>query len=54
MYLYGSLATGDFDSQRSDIDFVVVTTDGLPQEMIQDLEAMHGRLTASGLKWATK
>jgi len=54
MYLYGSLATGDFDSQRSDIDFVVVTTDDLPSDMIQDLEAMHDRITASGLKWATK
>ena len=54
MYLHGSLATADFDSQRSDIDFVVVTADGLPEEMIQGLEAMHGRLTASGRKWATK
>lgn len=36
------------------IDFVVVTTDELPDEMIQDLEALHGRMTASGLKWATK
>lgn len=54
MYLYGSLATGDFDSQRSDIDFVVVTTDELPDEMIQDLEALHGRMTASGSKWAMK
>ena len=54
MYLYGSLATGDFDSQRSDIDFVVVTTNDLPNEMIQDLEAMHSRIAASGSKWATK
>jgi len=54
MYLYGSLATGDFDSHRSDIDFVVVTTNDLPSEMIQDLEAMHSRLAASDSKWATK
>ena len=54
MYLYGSLATGDFDPQRSDIDFVVVTTNDLPNEMIQDLEAMHSRIASRGSKWATK
>jgi predicted nucleotidyltransferase len=26
MYLYGSLASGDFDPRRSDIDFLVVTS----------------------------
>ncbi len=54
MYLYGSLASGDFDPQRSDIDFLVVTADELPNEMIQALEAMHARLATSGLKWAAK
>jgi hypothetical protein len=55
MYLSGSLATGDFDPQRSgDIDFVVVTADELPDEMLPALEAMHTRITASGLEWATR
>jgi hypothetical protein len=54
LYLYGSLASGDFDRQRSDIDFVVVTTDALPDEMLPALEAMHARIAASGLKWAAK
>ncbi len=54
IYLYGSLATGDFDPQRSDIDFVVATADELPAEMISALGAMHARMAASGLKWATK
>ncbi len=54
MYLYGSLASGDFDPQRSDIDFVVVTADVLPEEMVTALEAMHARVAASGLKWAAK
>lgn len=54
LYLYGSLASGDFDSQRSDIDFVVVTTAQLPEELIPALENMHARLAASGLKWAPK
>lgn len=54
MYLYGSLASGDFDSQRSDIDFVVVTADVLPDELLPPLEALHAHIAASGLKWATK
>jgi hypothetical protein len=54
MYLYGSLASGDFVPQRSDIDFVVVTEGKLPVEMLPALEAMHARIAASGLKWAAK
>ncbi len=54
MYLYGSLAGGDFDLERSDIDFVVVTADELPGELIPALEALHARILASGLKWAPK
>lgn len=54
LYVHGSLASGDFNCQRSDIDFVVVTTDPLPSELLPALEAMHARITASGLKWAKK
>src|SRR3712207_5798119 len=54
MYLYGSLAGGDFDPQTSDIDFVVVTADELPAEMASVLEAMHARIAAGGSKWAPK
>ncbi len=54
LYLYGSLASGDFNPQTSDIDFVVVTTDELPAEIITALEVMHLRLRDSGLKWAKK
>jgi len=59
LYLYGSLASGDFDPHRSDIDFVVVTGDAvtrdtLSDETIQQLAALHERLAASGLKWAAK
>ena len=54
MYVHGSLASGDFDPQRSDIDFFVVTADELPDEMLPALEAMHARVAASGLKWAAK
>lgn len=54
LYLYGSLASGDFNPQTSDIDFVVVTDADLAEELIHDLEALHVRLWNSGLKWAAK
>ncbi len=54
LYLYGSLASGDFNPKTSDIDFVVVTSDELSAETIAALEAMHLRLRDSGLKWAKK
>lgn len=54
MYLYGSLSSGDFNPHSSDIDFLVVVTEELSQEVVTQLEVMHNRLWASGLKWATK
>src|SRR6185503_19278272 len=54
MYLYGSLAGGDFNPHTSDIDFLVVTADELPQKLIAALEAMHARIASSGSKWAAK
>lgn len=54
MYLYGSLSSGDFDPNSSDIDFVVVTEDVLADETISALEDLHNRIWASGLKWASK
>jgi hypothetical protein len=53
LYLHGSLAAGDFNPDRSDIDFVVVTAGPLPPELLPELEAMHARLRASAL-WAEK
>ena len=54
MYLYGSLATGGFDPEQSDIDFVVITTGPLPEDVVQELEALHARIAASDLKGAAK
>lgn len=54
MYLYGSLATGDFNPKSSDIDFCVVTQDILPDEFITHLEMMHKKIWASPSKWAAK
>ena len=41
LYLGGSLALGDFNPQRSDIDFAVVTHDELPPDMVAALAQMH-------------
>ena len=54
MYLYGSLALGDFDPGRSDIDPLIVTSKELPEDVISELEIMYKRLYSSGLEWAKK
>jgi hypothetical protein len=54
MYLYGSLSSGDFDPNTSDIDFLVVTADVLPEQTIAKLEAMHKETWATSLKRAGK
>src|SRR5687767_12994230 len=54
LYLGGSLALGDFNPQRSDIDFVAVTVDELAPALIVALAEMHTRLWVTGTKWARK
>ncbi|HLO18384.1 MAG TPA: aminoglycoside adenylyltransferase domain-containing protein [Anaerolineales bacterium] len=54
MYLYGSLSSGDFNPETSDIDFLVVTADSLSAEKIAGLKSMHERIWASGLKRASR
>jgi hypothetical protein len=54
MYLYGSLARGDFDPASSDIDFLVVTDAYLPADRVAALQAMHDRIAVSGSPWATE
>ena len=52
MYLDGSLASGDFEPDRSDLDFVVVTDGEIPPEMFAGLETLHQRLARGPSKWA--
>lgn len=54
MYVCGSLASGDFSPATSDVDFVVVTAEALPEPIVAELEAMHMRLLDSGMEWASK
>ncbi len=52
MYLYGSLSSGDFNTETSDIDFLVVTNDFLPEQTIKQLENMHKQTWATSVKRA--
>jgi predicted nucleotidyltransferase len=54
MYLYGSLASGDFNPETSDIDFLFVTANALSKQTIAKLEAMHKQTWATSLKRAGK
>jgi hypothetical protein len=48
LYLYGSLATGDFAPETSDVDFVVVTEGELDDAQVGALAALHAGLKARG------
>lgn len=52
MYVYGSLATGDFD-RASDIDFLIVTQQDISKAAVVKLKAMHAQIAAGGSDWAT-
>ena len=54
MYLCGSLATGDFQPGRSDVDFVVVSDGFLPEDIVAGLDLLHHALVSNGFKWAEK
>lgn len=52
MYLDGSLAIGDFEPDKSDLDFVVVTDRAPGPEAFEALKTMHERIAAGASKWA--
>ena len=52
MYLDGSLAIGDFEPDKSDLDFVVVTNSDVSSETFGVLKAMHDRIASGASKWA--
>ncbi len=54
MYVLGSLASGDFDEDTSDIDFVVVTAAGIDAEAQAELGRLCQHLQATGSPWAAK
>ncbi|MBL8100276.1 MAG: DUF4111 domain-containing protein [Anaerolineales bacterium] len=52
MYLYGSLSSGDFNPESSDVDFLVVTETPLNEKIISELEEMHNQTWATSIKRA--
>jgi len=52
MYLYGSLALGDFDAATSDIDFIVVTEGKLAPAVVARLRDMHARFDQRVSPWS--
>jgi hypothetical protein len=54
LYLYGSLSSGGFDPDSSDVDFLVVTDRALHKSDLYALRRMHEGLARSGLRYATQ
>lgn len=54
IYLSGSLAYGDFDPQRSDVDFVAVTENELGEAWFLPLAGVAARLQARHAAWAPR
>ena len=51
LYLYGSLATGDFDYDISDIDLLAVTSSDLTPDEFDRLHQMHDHIAAQNKDW---
>jgi|ERR1700730_2940970 len=51
LYLYGSLVTGDFDIQYSDIDLLAATSSDIDDEDFAHLQKMHADLATNHPKW---
>ena len=51
LYLYGSLTTGDFDPDSSDIDLLVVTSSQITTSEFDALRAMHRDFTRVNPEW---
>lgn len=54
LYLHGSLAMGDFQPEKSDIDYVVVSTAALPDATVEALSEMHDNLNEAYPHWAAE
>jgi hypothetical protein len=51
LYLDGSIALGEFEADRSDIDFVAVTGVDVSHETFRALAALHAQLAADSPRW---
>ena len=51
LYLYGSLVTGDFDHECSDIDLLAVTASDVNEQEFADLQEMHTAIAHTHKEW---
>ncbi|MEJ7815615.1 MAG: aminoglycoside adenylyltransferase domain-containing protein [Rubrobacter sp.] len=51
LYVYGSLVTGDFDKDRSDIDLLAVVDSDVEDDTFGWLDRMHARLVEDHPAW---
>ncbi len=51
LYLFGSLATGDFDAGVSDIDLIAVLGDSPGERLVPHLSRMHADLAQANPEW---
>lgn len=54
LYLFGSLAIGDFDYEISDLDLLAATTVDLDENKFGELEKMHDRLVENNSQWKNR
>ncbi len=54
LYLYGSLALGDFNPDTSDLDFIVVTRGAILADRFSALAEMHAWFDRSDSPWARR
>ena len=51
LYLHGSLVTGDFDANLSDVDLLAALSSGLTEAELEALRQMHGDFVAQYPQW---
>ncbi len=51
LYLFGSLATGDFDADVSDIDLIAVLADVPGERLAAHISRMHADLAEANPEW---
>lgn len=52
VYMYGSIAMGAFEKQKSDIDFVVLLTRAASEKEVEELKEIH--LQLANIKWGNR
>lgn len=50
-YLYGSLVTGDFEKESSDIDVLAATSSDLDEKEFEALQTMHTDFAHNNKQW---